>query len=77
MAATPGSRIAVIPAGQDLLNEQRKVGGNTIEFKLIPDESHDLFIGEITCYERGGPARHLHHDRTSSSTLLKASSLSR
>ena len=61
MTATAGPRIAVVPAGQDLLNVQRKAGGgNTIEFKVTPDESHDLFIAEVTCNERGGPARHLH-----------------
>jgi quercetin dioxygenase-like cupin family protein len=61
MASTTRSRI--VPAGRDLLNEQRKLGLNTIDFKLTADQTHDLFVVEITCKEPGGPPRHLHADQ--------------
>ncbi len=63
MSSTTEPGIAIVPAGRDLFNERRQVGANTIEFKLVPEESRDLLIAEITCYERGGPALHLHHDQ--------------
>ena len=53
-----------VAAGADRFGEQRGlVGINTIAFKVTPPNQGDLFILEITCLAKGGPARHLHYEQ--------------
>jgi quercetin dioxygenase-like cupin family protein len=52
-----------VAAGADRFGEQRGLGINTIAFKVTPPNLGDLFILEITCLVKGGPARHLHYEQ--------------
>jgi len=56
----PALRIA---AGEDRFGEQRGLGISAIQFKVSPQDGSGLFIIENTFREKGGPARHLHHDQ--------------
>jgi quercetin dioxygenase-like cupin family protein len=52
-----------VAAGQDRFGEQRSLGISTIDFKVTSRDGGGLFILENTFHEKGGPARHLHHDQ--------------
>jgi quercetin dioxygenase-like cupin family protein len=52
-----------VAAGEDQFGEQRGLGISTIQFKVVPPDSNGLLIIENTFREKGGPARHLHHDQ--------------
>lgn len=52
-----------VAAGEDRFGEQRGLGVSTIAFKVVPNDTHGLFIIENTFHTRGGPARHLHYDQ--------------
>ncbi len=52
-----------VAAGEDRYGERRGLGVSTISFKVTPQDSDGLFILENTFHQKGGPARHLHHDQ--------------
>ena len=52
-----------LTAGEDRFGEQRGLGISSIDFKVIPQDSHGLFVLENTFHHKGGPARHLHYDQ--------------
>ena len=54
-----------VPAGRDRLHGQRKVfGSRVIDIKVSSrDTNGRLSITEITDVQKGGPARHLHHEQ--------------
>lgn len=58
-APTPSADF--VAANEDLFHEHRGLGINTIDFKVVAqqDDSGPLII-EMTIWEKGGPARHLH-----------------
>ena len=62
---TPSSISPVlhVGAGEDRFGEHRGLGISAIDFKVSPQDSSGIFILENTFHERGGPARHLHHDQ--------------
>src|SRR5215470_10566284 len=49
-----------VTAGQDRFGEQRRLGINTIDYKVTSQDSTNLLIVEITSHAKGGPERHLH-----------------
>ncbi len=55
----------VIPVhiNQDRLGEQHGLGISTIDFKVVSQDSRELFVIENKFQAKGGPARHLHHDQ--------------
>lgn len=55
--------IHLISAGEDQFGESRGLGVSFIAFKVTPQDSDGLFIIENTFHEKGGPARHLHHEQ--------------
>jgi mannose-6-phosphate isomerase-like protein (cupin superfamily) len=58
---TPGIASALlVAAGQDRFGEQRRLGINTIDYKLTSQDSTGLLIVEVTSQAKGGPERHLH-----------------
>ncbi len=59
---TTSSLLRVL-AGEDRFGEQRSLGISQIKFKVTSQESNGLFIIENTFREKGGPARHLHHEQ--------------
>mgnify|MGYP001039270278 CR=1 FL=1 len=50
-------------AGADQFGEMRGLGVSVIAFKLTPPDSNGVFVIENTFHQKGGPARHLHHDQ--------------
>ncbi len=56
----PALRVA---AGKDRFGERRGLGISFIDFKVSTQDGGGLFILENTFREKGGPARHLHHDQ--------------
>jgi len=52
-----------VAAGQDQFGEYRGIGIGSIAFKVCSPDPNSLFICEITLHQKGGPARHLHHDQ--------------
>lgn len=52
-----------VAAGNDRFAEQRGLGISQLDFKLSAQDDSGIFIVENTFRERGGPARHLHHDQ--------------
>jgi len=61
--ASPAAPVRV-GAGADRFGEQRSLGISTIAFKVATDDAGGgLFILENVFRERGGPARHLHHEQ--------------
>jgi quercetin dioxygenase-like cupin family protein len=50
-------------ASQDRFGEARGLGVSNIAFKVTPQDSSGLLILENTFSQKGGPARHLHHDQ--------------
>ena len=52
-----------VAAGADRFGEGRGLGISVIDFKVSTQDSGGLFILENTFREKGGPARHLHHDQ--------------
>lgn len=49
-----------VAAGQDRFGEQRRLGINTIDYKVTSQDSTNLLIVEVTSHAKGGPERHLH-----------------
>ena len=62
---TPSSKAPVlrVAAGEDWFGEHRGLGISAVDFKVSAQDSGGLFILENTFHEKGGPARHLHHDQ--------------
>ncbi len=52
-----------VAAGEDRFGEHRGLGVSRIDFKVIPQVSNGILILENTFHEKGGPARHLHHEQ--------------
>ena len=52
-----------LSAGDDLFGEHRGLGISSIAFKVSTGDGNGLLILENTFREKGGPARHLHHDQ--------------
>jgi quercetin dioxygenase-like cupin family protein len=52
-----------VAAGEDRFGEQRGLGISAITFKVVSQESSDLFALENIFHSKGGPARHLHYDQ--------------
>jgi len=52
-----------LAAGEDQFGEYRGIGIGSIAFKVCSPDPNGLFICEITLHQKGGPARHLHHDQ--------------
>lgn len=61
-APTPSAAIFVA-ANEDLFHERRGLGINTIDFKVVAQGDGDPLMMEMTIWEKGGPARHLHLDQ--------------
>lgn len=60
----PGTHSPIaVGHGKDQFGEKRSLGISTIDFKLTPQDSNDLFVLENTFHAKGGPARHLHYDQ--------------
>jgi quercetin dioxygenase-like cupin family protein len=57
------SSVLRVEAGQDQFGEHRGLGVSIITFKVTPKDSSGLFVLENTFHQKGGPARHLHHDQ--------------
>src|SRR5262245_30151794 len=51
-----------VAAGEDLFGEDRVAAGS-LAFKVVPSDPNGLLICEMTFHQKGGPARHLHHDQ--------------
>ena len=57
---------AYVPAGGDRFRGQREIQytRTVIDIKVsTPDTDGGLAVAEITAFEKGGPARHLHHEQ--------------
>jgi quercetin dioxygenase-like cupin family protein len=52
-----------VAAGEDQFNEYRGLGVSVIAFKVSSPNPNGPFVLENTFHEKGGPARHLHHDQ--------------
>ena len=53
-----------VASGQDRFGEHHGLGVSVLDFKLSTAETNvSLFIVENSFHEKGGPARHLHHDQ--------------
>ncbi len=52
-----------VAAGQDRFGEHRGLGISVINFKMCPKDADGIFILENIFREKGGPARHLHHEQ--------------
>ena len=59
--AAPSARIIHVGAGEDRFGEHRGLGINTIDFKIATQDDSGIFVIEMTIWEKGGPARHMHH----------------
>lgn len=57
------STILKIAAGQDQFGEFRGLGVSSIAFKVSSGDPNGLLVLENTFHQKGGPARHLHHDQ--------------
>jgi quercetin dioxygenase-like cupin family protein len=53
----------MVPAGEDKFGEHRGLGVSVIKFKVTPQDENGLLILENTFREKGGPAKHLHHEQ--------------
>jgi quercetin dioxygenase-like cupin family protein len=53
----------LVAAGQDRFGEQRGLGVSAITFKVTPPSRDGILIIENTFQQKGGPARHLHHNQ--------------
>ena len=62
-AQTDPSAVLHVLADQDQFGERRGLGVSEITFKVTPRDANGLFILENTFHQKGGPARHLHHDQ--------------
>jgi hypothetical protein len=49
---------AQVAAGEDRFGEPRRLGPNTIDYKLAPPDSNGVLLVEMTCHAQGGPERH-------------------
>lgn len=57
------NKILYVAAGEDRHGVFRGLGVSQITFKVTPQESGGLLVLENTFQQKGGPARHLHHDQ--------------
>ena len=53
----------LVAAGEDRFGEDRGLGISFIRFKVMPEDSRNIFVIENEFHGKGGPARHLHHDQ--------------
>ena len=61
---TTPTQVQRVPAGGDRFGERRSLGISAIDFKMsTPDTGGGLFVLENTFRQKGGPARHLHHEQ--------------
>ena len=51
-----------VAAGEDVFGEALVAAG-TLAFKVVPPDPNGLLIFEMTLTQKGGPARHLHHNQ--------------
>src|SRR5258708_3340598 len=51
-----------VAAGEDLFGEARVAAGS-LAFKVVSPDPTGLFVCEMTLHQKGGPARHLHHNQ--------------
>ena len=56
----PAPSAVFVAANEDLFHEHRGLGINTIDFKVVGQGDSGPLIIEMTIWEKGGPARHLH-----------------
>lgn len=61
--AAGNSGLIRVMAGEDRFGEHSRLGTNVIDFKVCPQDSSGIFIIEVACLGKGGPARHLHYDQ--------------
>jgi quercetin dioxygenase-like cupin family protein len=57
------SPVLRVVAGEDRYGEDRSLGVSRIAFKVTAQDSPDILVLENTFHQKGGPARHLHHDQ--------------
>jgi quercetin dioxygenase-like cupin family protein len=62
-SGSQANSVTLVAADQDRFGEYRGLGVSAITFKVTPKDNQDVFIIENTFHEKGGPARHLHHDQ--------------
>lgn len=60
---TNAASALLVAADKDQFGEQRGLGVSKITFKVTPKENDGIFIIENTFHEKGGPAKHMHHDQ--------------
>jgi len=53
----------LVAAGRDKFGEHRGLGISAISFKVTTPDENGILIIENTFHEKGGPARHLHHNQ--------------
>ena len=53
----------LVAAGEDRFGEDRGLGISFIRFKVMPQDTRDIFVIENVFHGKGGPARHLHLDQ--------------
>jgi quercetin dioxygenase-like cupin family protein len=52
-----------VMAGEDQFGEYRGLGVSTIAFKVTSQDPNGLLVLENTFHQKGGPARHWHHEQ--------------
>jgi mannose-6-phosphate isomerase-like protein (cupin superfamily) len=57
------SDLLKVAAGEDQFGEHRGLGVSSIAFKVSSQDPNGLLILENTFHQKGGPARHMHHDQ--------------
>ncbi|MBI1256352.1 MAG: cupin domain-containing protein [Chloroflexi bacterium] len=63
LSQIPSSPILRVSAGRDRFDEHRGLGVSVIQFKITPTDSEGTLILENVFHDKGGPARHLHHEQ--------------
>ena len=53
----------LVPAGEDRYGHFKHIRSNSIVFKVCSQESKDLFAVEAIITQKGGTAKHIHHDQ--------------
>jgi quercetin dioxygenase-like cupin family protein len=53
----------LVSAGRDKYGDHRGLGISVISFKVTSQDENGILILENTFREKGGPARHLHHNQ--------------
>jgi quercetin dioxygenase-like cupin family protein len=53
----------IVPSDKDVFSESRSLGVSEITFKVVPENESGILVVENIFHERGGPAKHLHHEQ--------------